>query len=551
MVASTHRDCRPRGWSLAHPALVLACCFLLTAKQASNDKRSEQAGRISGRVSERTSGVPIEGADITILERSSDPGSKRNYRTADTLPDGSFAVNQLPAGKYLVSAGKDGYVERSRLVTLGAGGEESLRFSLSRTGSISGRIVDDHGNGVPGLRVGAWATAYRYGRATIEPRGFASSGKNGEFLVERLRRGSYLVGVLSALLKPNTTDRPQDQLGQDPVYARSFYSDADSLADAIPISLEDEQQLTGIEIRARKTSGYCITASLPESVPKGTEVTATLVRGASPSEPNVGTGVLNYAGVISFCGVPSGDYIFYASLVNAQGTINRIGVEPVSVDKRNIRAVALSLEESKELRGQIITGDGQPIDQHLPSIGLRLEPVDRWPFAGEDVTPRVDYTRGTFSFPRVYPGKYWVDVTRISSGFYVSRISAGRRDAIREPIQAGDGDLNIVVRSDGPSLSGTVTSDSGGELPASVIVVLKATSSPNTTPIRSTHIDQAGQFSFDNLAPGKYELLALSDLNSEDAENPLVINQFSTKAIELDLMPHSAQRVELHPIPAL
>ena len=81
-------------------------------------------------------------------------------------------------------------------------------------------------------------------------------------------------------------------------------------------------------------------------------------------------------------------------------------------------------------------------------------------------------------------------------------------------------------------------------------MILTVTSALNEASIRSTRVDQAGRFSFDNLAPGKFNLLALSGLSPDDAENPLAINRFALQAKKLDLAPYSSQQVELHPIPA-
>lgn len=498
---------------------------------------------------EGTTDAPIEGARITILDRASMPGSKPDHRSADTQLDGSFVVGDVPAGKYIVSADKEGYVDGSSRVTITGAGDVNLRFSLVRTCSLSGRVVDGDGKGVPGVRVGAWAMAYRFGRPWVESWGFASTGKDGDYQIGGLRRGVYLVGALPASIKPSAGNPPEDGTHVQRVYARSFYPDAPSLAEATGIPLEEEQQLRGVDIPMQKANGYCVTASLPEWASRGTEVSATIDRSGSRSEPDVGTGVLASASRFYFCGVPSGEYILYAVIAPTERTTSWVASVPITLDKRDTKTGALPLEEAKELNGQILVDKGQLINQRPPSIGLQLEPVDRWPLADEDVYPRIEGA-GRFVFRRLYSGRYWVDVTSISSGYYVSQISAGARDGMREPIQLGEGGLTVTVRSDGPALSGTVTTENGRELPGSVTVVLAGTSGLNQSSIRSTRVDQAGRFSFDNLAPGKFNLLALSGLSPEDAENPLVISRFASQAKELDLAPHSSQQVELHPIPA-
>src|SRR5665213_3627075 len=109
-----HSARRVRRWA-QNPLTVFACCFVLAAQQADvgNRTAAQHHGRITGTVIEGTTGAPIQGARITVGDWVGTPGKPPSYPSADTQPDGSFVVRDLPADKYIISADKDGYVDRS------------------------------------------------------------------------------------------------------------------------------------------------------------------------------------------------------------------------------------------------------------------------------------------------------------------------------------------------------------------------------------------------------------------------------------------------------
>lgn len=230
------------------------------------------------------------------------------------------------------------------------------------------------------------------------------------------------------------------------------------------------------------------------------------------------------------------------------GPTDWAGWEQVTVDKHHVLAPEISLEKAREMQGRIVVDEGQLIHQQPALIGLQMEPVDRLPFADEDLIPVLEQD-GHFVFHKLFQGKYWVNVTQISPGYYVSAISSGSRDGLTEPVQLGDGDLTVTVRSDGPLLSGTVTTENGRELRGRTVVMLSSADRTKLTVIRSAPVDQNGRFSFDNIPPGKFAIVALSGVNSDDVGSPTLFSQFSSQAKELDLPPHSNQQIEIHPIP--
>ncbi|HTU46624.1 MAG TPA: carboxypeptidase-like regulatory domain-containing protein [Bryobacteraceae bacterium] len=530
-------------------ASLVACCAVSVAQQVDGGHAANRQGaRVTGKVVEASTGVPIQGARITLGDWVLDPGMGSNYPSTETQSDGAFSLPEVPPGQYGLSVEKDGYVDITQKITVTLGDDLHIGFSLIRLASISGRVVDEDGHGISGIRVGAWSLAYRYGHPTRYAVGYAETDETGNYRFNGLRCGVYFVGTELQILKPEVGSPPEVEV-RGPVYARSFYPNGKSIDQATGIQVNSEQVITGIEIPLRKTAGYCVTASLGDCASRREEVVLALQQAGTPSESTVGTGSIGSAKRFYFCGVPSGDYTLFAMTPSTPQAASWVASEHVTIDKRDVNAGTLALEQAQELKGEVVVEKGQLLNQQPPSVSLQLEPVDRWPLANEDVFAKSE-TLGAFTFHRLYSGEYWVDVTGISPGYYVSQISAGRRDAIRGPIRLGEGDLVITVRSDGASLSGIVKPERGSEVPAPVFVVLASHSSLDLAYIHDTRIDQSGRFWFNNVPPGKFDLVAVTGLSPEDAENPSVIGRLSSETKELDLAPRSSLNVELHPVQA-
>ncbi len=505
-----------------------------------------QVGTISGKVLDGRLRVPVEGAQVVASRLALHPDDKPDYHSTDSRADGSFVLTQIPFGTYIVSADKDGYVFGSCRITVSSSRDITTEILLQAPASITGRVLDEEHHGIPGLLVGAWTVAYQHGRPVVMQSGHAITDRTGTYQVGQLRRGTYFVGVLPPLLIPKQGNPSQAEMQSRPTSARAFYSASPTLDGASKIPVEEGQQVTGIDIAMRTVNGYCITGSLPTWLVGGGAVTVTLSESGSSTELWIGTGRIKATRRFHFCGVPSGDYVLSAVLSPSERKTSWVASEAITVDKGNVTAEPLSFEQARELRGHILVDKGQLIAQRPPEVGVRLEPVDRLPFADEDTTPTFGNS-GHFVFHRLYLGRYWVNITSISPGYYVSSISTGRHDGLREPIDIDEGDLVITVRSDAPSLAGTVTNEDGSDLtPVTTVALIDDSSSIG--PVRTAHVDQTGRFSFDNLAPGSYSIVALSGLPPDQAEDPSIIRQFTSQARQLSLGPYTSQEVQLHPI---
>lgn len=364
-----------KRFGFASITTIAAACFIGIAAAR---QQNQPYGSVSGSVVEDETHAAIQGAQITLGNSSLSRGEPSRLLSAETQADGSFVVH-VPAGKYLIAAEKTGYVSSSREITVTSNGDVSVRFALLRPSSIGGRVVDGNDKGVPQIKVDAWAIGYRYGRSRVMHAGTAVTDQTGYFRIDELRPAVYFLGATPHFLIPQPGfPNSAEMRTHGSVYSASFYPDGESLSGASGVPLEQGQHLTDIDIRMRKTNGYCVTASLPNWLSAGAETGVTISE-MSNSELTVGTGVVKSAKDFHFCGVPSGDYTLYATIPKDEQTFSWFASEPISVDAGNTGAGTVPLEQARDLRGQIVVAKDQIINQRPVSIGLELEPVGVFP----------------------------------------------------------------------------------------------------------------------------------------------------------------------------
>jgi Carboxypeptidase regulatory-like domain len=166
-------------------------------------------GRITGRVLTGDTGHPIRRARIVIRAQDA-PGSQAVL----TDDDGNFDITGLAPGHYTVSASKTGFVsleygQRRPLqpgtpLQLGDGQQlRGIEFRLPRGGVITGHLLDDTGEPVPGAVVRVMRYRYVQGERQLTPAGTAQTDDRGEYRVWGLDPGQYYVNAVTRLFNLN------------------------------------------------------------------------------------------------------------------------------------------------------------------------------------------------------------------------------------------------------------------------------------------------------------------------------------------------------------
>jgi hypothetical protein len=178
----------PPNGPVAFNKLVIATNITL------HDERAVAAGvDVSGgtvfiaTITDANTHLPMPGALLIVRERD-----EKVTTNVVTDQQGMARVDNLPPGGYQLSARADGYVETSAgWFDLSSPAYKKVGAALARAGSLTGKVVDEKGNGVPGMNLYAMNTLLE-GNVPYRPlnKSDATTDSDGRFILRDLPVGS-------------------------------------------------------------------------------------------------------------------------------------------------------------------------------------------------------------------------------------------------------------------------------------------------------------------------------------------------------------------------
>jgi hypothetical protein len=179
----------PKALYMLRPAMVLLV-FAQGLLQA------QITAKVTGKVTDALTHQPIQNVHV-----AGSIGSQ--YVGALTGPDGSYTLDDLPAGSLNLTVNLDGYrliiwvSDKSAQIQVAPGDVVTRDFVLHPLGRIYGKLVDrDSGDPIEGHTVFAMRKEYLPGHVSFE--GNAADEKRGEFNIRNLEPGDYLIAIDSA-----------------------------------------------------------------------------------------------------------------------------------------------------------------------------------------------------------------------------------------------------------------------------------------------------------------------------------------------------------------
>lgn len=170
---------------------------------------TQSNGRIAGHVSTTGDpGVRLARAYVSLIGTDS-----TTRRLTMTRSDGTFVFDDVPAGVYVVEAGRLPHLAKAERVTLKPGQLiDDVTFRLKRSGVIAGQVFDEQGQPARETRVSAQRIRYdRGGVTTTDPTGYSAViDRFGRFRIHGLAPGAYVVATSPAVLPFATLRRLTD-----------------------------------------------------------------------------------------------------------------------------------------------------------------------------------------------------------------------------------------------------------------------------------------------------------------------------------------------------
>ena len=521
-------------------------------------------------VTDATPAAGVRRAIVTLTNLS-----RGDSRTTVADDRGQFSFETLPAGRYMLSASKGGYVRNMYgatrpggmgvpLALLDGARTTGLVLTLVRGGVITGVLRDRLGAPVRNVRVNAG----RQGAAINERRGPTDSAggssetdDRGVYRIYGLRPGEYVVWATAPLwveagITRLTTDADlqrarqlvQTGRGGPPAaptpattsapgvrYADSYYPRTASPADAAIVKVGPGEERAGIDL----TLLLIPTARLAGSV--------VSVSGSPMQNPRVwirpeGSGGTRQQfelrtapdGTFEVPHVMPGNY-----LIGAEGRAPADRTQwarlPISVNGVDQTDLLLRMRPGLSVTGRVLFEAGSV--QTPSPAGRSIKLVESGQTTLYTIPEATTGPDGSFVVEGVAAGSYKVVLTTANSaimttppGWMLKSITGAGADLADVPLEVrADADLpplTVTLTSQTTELSGSLVDEASRPVTAFTVLVFSAdrvfwTAQSRRT--QSTRPADDGRFVLKNLPAGDYFLVAVTDLDDDQWSDPGVL----------------------------
>jgi Carboxypeptidase regulatory-like domain len=516
---------------------IALCCVGQTQKTDRSDDKSDEvrSGTISG-VVVNESGQPLAHAAVYVR-----PFGGSQQRIATTDNDGSFKVTGLDPQNYLISVLMPAYVTAPRDPDSNQPGYyrvgDSVQLDLIKGGVITGTVSAASGEPLIAVPVRVYqirdsnGQPSRYGGAVRE----RNTDDRGVYRVYGLAPGTYLVsagGLGASAFNINAYDHDA------PTYAPSSTQDT-----AGEITLRAGEEINA-DIRyrgerGRVVSGVADGASVAGQSPGYSVSLSSIVNGET--QPGGSTYQQPGATGFSFSGIADGDYYLVAQAAIPGGEAIISEPRRIKVKGADVTGIELTARPLAALRGRVTleeskapecNGKRRPLfaetlitPWHNEKIVPKDQPQYVWSMGG----PTTPDKSGEFSLRNLSAGQYRFNIRFVAKYWYLqsmllqpavapaAKAAPANRpvDAMRSWIILRSGDrlssLNITLASGAASIHGNVRPVEGERIPARLYVELapaEKEKADDALRFFATAVNNDGTFALNNLAPGRYLLIA-------------------------------------------
>lgn len=551
-----------------------------TSASADSQGAADQKCLLSGRVSNSLTGEPLKKVSIQLMPRGGvtvatsasgamQPSGVRQGYSTISLADGSFAIENIEPGDYILSGRRTGYLytqyggrgplSAGSVLTLKAGQQKTdLNLALVPQAVIIGKVVDEDGDPLEGVTVQAIRPQWRQGRMSDMPQANAQTNDLGEFRLSGVRPGKlYIVAQRANFQAPNLMQGDRRKPERRPV--RTFYPEAVSRDAATPIDVQAGQDLTGIDIRMQTAQTYHIRGRVAGMMADADgEHVMMFVRPRDEGFAFMPGNqvVLGKEHTFDIPGIAPGSYEL---IVQSMGGRNRFGSQQeIEVGAGDLNDIVVTIQTPATLRGTI-RFDGTPSSGaavNLTNIQIRLTPADPFPFIGQFPRAKAG-ADGAFTLENVSPGKYKLVVNPLNDA-YLKSVKLGNQEMLGKYLDigaGGAGELDILARYGTAELDGSVQADqnaaasqngAGAQAGASANILLAPEElNEDGSGLRFGSVGAGGSFRFQQLAPGRYKAYAFEDASYADLQNPDVIKQIESKGADVELAEKDKKQIQL------
>ncbi len=472
---------------------------------------------------------PVRGVYVTIS------GPEAAFTKTDG--EGRYSLKGKQAGSYLITVGRKENMSapRPRSVTLAGGVRLKVQFRIPKGAVLSGRVFDENREPVSGVTVLAFLRFKRDGKLQLQMEGGDRTNDLGAYRIPYLRDGTYVVAAVSDRVPLRKGPATGGSLRRKVYPPTTFYPGSRSLDGAAPVTVRSGQEHPNLDLVIHRVPGICISFKVAGALSKpGTTSTASLMLkdwvGAEAA--TVAEGPVTEAEQYQVCGLTAGEYRFHVtSYVESPFEVIGYGRSVAVVDKLDVDLGILDVLRPRELRGAMALKGAKAGEFLARGIRVRLAPSLRSLaiVATNSGEPQED---GSFVLDRVFADDYGVRVDGLPERYYLFSASQQGKNVLDGGLWPGNGDLQIVLGTDGASVRGRVLGSDGEAVPDATVILVPATGRQALV----TQADQTGAYRIvSGVPPGEYRVIAVDGLPQSLWQDSETASRLAARGIDLEL----------------
>jgi hypothetical protein len=487
----------------------LIACFLIIA---AHSYLMAASFTVSGVVVNSVTGEPIPHALVQST------GAEQH--AVFSGQDGRFQMEGIPQGAVYFIPRKPGFIDPERHLPVKVGADTSLvTIKLAPESSIEGRIVDRDGEAIEGLSVECMMQSIVNGRKMWQMCGMAQSDETGNFHLQNLRPGSYLLRTSAQALFPNANDSLPQQ-----AYAPHFYPDAADLSSVQPMAVRPGETARA-DFSIAPVPAFRISGAIS---PAQGGIFGRVQSAEGEQQPGAGIRVDPRTGAWRAPPLPAGSWnVVFESRRGQEFAYH--AEQSVNVTSSDVKNVQMALEPMPSIPVNVNSAAAPNQRQVQIQLMPETQSLSNNRMFGSSRSPQNLNESPTVR--EVPPGTYTVFAVPYG-GDCLASISAGGVDLTRNPLVVSAGSqtapIDVTLEDNCASIQGQVRMDT----PAADASVILAPSSGAIQP-QLAMLQQDGSFAFNRLSPGDYRLYAVSTAAGLEYGNAEAMRQIDGASVTL------------------